>query len=189
MNSSLVAGVDEAGRGCLLGPVFAASVIWDDNIEHHLLKDSKQLTKHQREIMFDFILDNCIDYGISSSNINEIDNLNILQATQLAMHRSLNNISLQFDHILVDGNYFNKYNNIHHTCIIKGDTKYKCISAASILAKVSHDSWIVENSNKLLHYDVLNNMGYGTKTHINSINIYGLSEYHRKSFKIKHIDG
>ena len=186
----LSVGVDEAGRGCIFGPVFAACVIWNDDIEHKLLKDSKKLTKNQRNYMYDFIIGNAIDYGISYSTSAEIDKHNILQATQIAMHRALDKVTLDYDQIFVDGNYFNTYfsNSCSeyksHTCIVKGDQILKSISAASILAKVSHDNWIEKHSNMFPEYNLSQNMGYCTKQHVEAVKQYGKSLEHRHTFKL-----
>lgn len=183
-------GIDEAGRGCIFGPVFAACVIWNEEVEHHLLKDSKKLTKCQREQMYDFVIQNCIDYSSSSCSSTEIDVMNILQATQKAMHKALDKIVLDYDHIFVDGNYFNTYFSEQHnefkshTCVVKGDSFVKSISAASIIAKVEHDRWIESVSNTYLQYDLQNNMGYCTKKHVEAIKEYGRTICHRYTFKM-----
>jgi ribonuclease HII len=181
-------GVDEAGKGCIFGPVYAAAVIWDDTIEHKYLKDSKKLSKNQKSIMYDFIIDNAIDYGIGYSTNQEIDCTNIHIANMNAMHRALDNITLDFDHIWVDGNVFTHYKDVDHTTIVSGDNIYKSIMAASILAKVSHDNDvcnIVSDNTELDVYDICKNMGYGTNSHIEAVKKYGKSNYHRHSFKLK----
>lgn len=186
----LSVGIDEAGRGCIFGPVFAAAVIWNDDIDHKLLKDSKKLTKNQRNIMYDFVVDNAVDYSFSSCSSSEIDHYNILQATQKAMHKALDDIYLDFDHIFVDGNYFNYYysNNtqeyIPHSCLIKGDSIMKSISAASIVAKVEHDRWILKHSYMYPEYKLDKNMGYCTKDHMEAIQNYGRTLCHRYTFKL-----
>ena len=183
-------GVDEAGRGSMFGPVVAAAVIWDPSITHIWLKDSKKLSKIQRKLMFDFVKTNCIDYGIGFATESEIDELNILQATQLAMHRALENINLLFDKIQIDGNYFKPWNNVSFECIIKGDQLYSNISAASILAKETRDSYIdniVEKESFLNVYDLKNNKGYLTKTHMKAIKENGVSKFHRQTFSLKNI--
>tara|TARA_B100001094_G_C18083053_1_gene746279 strand:- start:564 stop:1127 length:564 start_codon:yes stop_codon:yes gene_type:complete len=183
-------GVDEAGRGSMFGPVVAAAVIWDPSITHIWLKDSKKLSKTQRKTMFHFVKENCIDYGIGFANESEIDELNILQATQLAMHRALDNINLLFDQIQVDGNYFKPWKNVCFECIIKGDQFNSNISAASILAKETRDKFIekLTNENKTLDvYDLTNNKGYLTKTHMKAIKENGVSKFHRQTFSLKNI--
>ena len=137
----IVASIDEAGRGSLFGRVYSAAVIWNPNITHKYLKDSKTLTERQRNLMRDFILENAIDYSISYATTDEINELNILQATILSMHRSLDNLNLLLDHIEVDGNYFKPWNNTPFTCKVKGDLLCPGISAASILAKTSRDEY------------------------------------------------
>ena len=184
---SLVAGVDEAGRGCIFGRVYAAAVIWNDSIHHPLLKDSKKLTKKQRSIMRDYILDNAIDYSIGYATHEEIDSLNILHATQKAMHDALNGLTLDIDHIYVDGNFFKFYKDVEHTCVIGGDNVRLDIAAASILAKTSHDLWIqdvVSQDPLLERYSLDKNMGYCTKAHETAVRTYGRSSYHRKTFKL-----
>ena len=183
-------GVDEAGRGCVFGSVYAACVIWNDNITHPLLKDSKKLSKSQRKQMYDFVINNCIDYASSYCSSAEVDNLNILQATQKAMHQALGKITLDYDHIFVDGNYFNTYYSEQHneykshTCVVKGDSFIKSISAASIIAKVEHDIWIESICDIYPEYDLKNNMGYCTKKHILAIKENGRTICHRYTFEM-----
>jgi ribonuclease HII len=181
------AGVDEAGRGCFLGRVYAAAVIWDNSNTHTWLRDSKKLSEKQRDYMYDFIKYHAIDYGVGFAEVGEVDSLNILQATQLAMHRALNGLNLGIDHIYVDGNYFKIWNEVKFTCVIKGDSLYPSISAASILAKVDHDNYIhnLVDQNEILNlYDIRKNKGYGTLSHRNAIKKYGLSQFHRHSFNL-----
>ena len=180
-------GIDEAGKGCIFGHVFASAVLWDDTISHTLLKDSKKLSKNQRLIMYDFILDNAIDYGIGFSTNTEIDTMNINNANILAMHRALNNLHLSPDFIYVDGISFSSYKNIPHKCIIGGDSLFSSISAASILAKVSHDNHIneeLEKNTSLNIFGLSTNMGYATKKHCDSVQLHGRSSLHRQSFKL-----
>ena len=190
-------GVDEAGRGSLIGPVFAAAVIWNNEIDNEKLKyikDSKILSKEKRNEMRKFIEDNALAWEVASCDHSIIDDINILNATYKAMHKALKKIydnNIKFDRILVDGNRFKPFVTrdgfIDHKCIIKGDSKYINIAAASILAKTHHDEYI-ENMCKdnphLCKYGLLTNQGYGTKEHRKKIKNNGLSEYHRKSFKI-----
>lgn len=183
----LEVGVDEAGRGCLFGRVYAGAVIWNPEISHPLLRDSKKLTEKQRNIMYDFIIDNAVDYSVGFSTSNEIDSLNILKASHLAMHRALDGLTLEFDHILVDGNMFSPYQCKTHQCVIGGDGKHESISAASIIAKVSRDRWVydtVADNPNLTKYNLISNKGYCTKSHSLAIIEYGRSEMHRFSFKI-----
>jgi ribonuclease HII len=184
-------GLDEVARGCMFGRVYTAAVIWpEDYIEDpkFVIKDSKKLSKQRREELYYYIIDNALDWSVNYIESEEIDKINILQATLKSMHRNLDNLMIDVDHILVDGTNFNKYNNVPYTCIVSGDDKYYNIAAASILAKVEHD-WYIENlckNNPELDekYDLLNNMGYGTKKHMESIKKYGTTIYHRKSFGI-----
>ena len=184
-------GLDEVARGCMFGRVYSAAVIWpEDYVEdpNYIIKDSKKLSKKKREELYHYIIDTAIDWNVNYIENDEIDKLNILQATMKSMHTNLDKLLIDVDHILVDGTNFNPYNNTSYTCVPKGDDKYYSIAAASILAKVEHD-WYIEDLCKKkpeLHekYDLLNNMGYGTKTHMDNIKKYGISEYHRKSFGI-----
>jgi len=181
-------GIDEAGRGTLFGRVYAAAVIWDG--ESELINDSKKLTKIKRNKAFNWIINSNIKYGIGWAEADEIDENNILQATKIAIIRAIENLNIELDNytLLIDGNGWEKqFNNYNVKSIIKGDMKYYSIAAASILAKEYHDNYIKEICNNELDskYDLLNNMGYGTKKHINGIKTYGFSQYHRKTFNIK----
>lgn len=181
-------GIDEAGRGCLLGPVVVSAVIWNPEIPVLNIKDSKKLSKKKRDEMRLYIENNALCYSVAFINNEIIDNINILKATMKGMHQCLDDLTNIFDinRILVDGNCFKKYNDISHHCIISGDDKYVSIAAASILAKTHHDEFIdnICNNNPILHekYNLKQNMGYGTRNHINGIKSNGLSEYHRKTF-------
>jgi len=184
-------GLDEVARGCMFGRVYTAAVIWPEDYKedpNYIIKDSKKLSKKKREELYYYIIDTALDWNINYIENDEIDKLNILQATLKSMHTNLDNLFIDVDHILVDGTNFNPYHKIPYTCIPKGDDKFYSIAAASILAKVEHD-WYIEDLCKKkpeLHekYDLLNNMGYGTKNHMDNIKKYGISEYHRKSFGI-----
>ena len=180
-------GIDEAGRGPLIGRVYAAAVIWPKDLDNPEVNDSKKISAKKRKVLKNWIEENVIDFGIGYAEPEEIDNINILEATYLAMHRALNNLKTKFDSILVDGNRFKQYQDIPYQTIIKGDATFYSISAASILAKEYHDQYIRElcNANPELDikYNLLSNMGYGTKAHINGIKEHGVSDYHRKSFK------
>jgi ribonuclease HII len=185
--NNIEVGIDEAGRGPLIGRVYAAAVIWPKDLDNPEINDSKKISAKKRKILKKWILENVIDYGIGYAEPEEIDEINILQATYLAMHRALDNLKKNFDSILVDGNRFKPYQNINYNTIIKGDATFYSISAASILAKEYHDEYIKEIcikdpelDNK---YKLLSNMGYGTKDHIKGIQEYGITQYHRKSFK------
>ena len=189
-------GIDEAGRGCLFGPVSIAGVVWineelDPSIE---IKDSKKLCLKKRLLAYDYILNNSIANTSLLIHHEEIDKDNILKSTLKGMHKCVDNITeqLNIDTILVDGNQFNFYMDkngecINHKCIIKGDDTYKSIASASILAKVNRDNYInnlCEEYPELKKYDIHNNKGYGTKKHLNAIKEYGITKWHRKTFGI-----
>ena len=195
-------GIDEAGRGSLIGNVYAGAVIWNPNLldnydndiniknKLELIKDSKKLSKIKRKELREFIEEYAIDYAVAYVDNNEIDKINILNAALLSMHKALDKLNVEPDTILVDGNYFKEYyingKKVDYECVIKGDNTYISIAAASILAKVYHDEHIEElckDNEDLMKYDLLNNMGYGTKKHLEAIKEYGITEYHRKSFK------
>ena len=185
--SELIAGVDEAGRGSFLGRVYAGCVIWDTEIDHKLLKDSKKLTTHQRFEMRDFIIENCIAWSVGYSDNEYIDTYGIVKATMNAMHKSIEGIGMEVDHLYIDGNYYKPTTKSPvFSCFVKGDSLYKCISAASILAKTFHDDHIndlcAECPELDSKYNLLSNMGYGTKKHINGLRDYGCCKYHRKTF-------
>ena len=192
-------GIDEAGRGCLFGPVCVAAVIWldEDPIQddkNYEIKDSKKVSEKKRTLLKDYIKDNCIAYNIQLIHHNDIDKYNILQATLRGMRLCLDNITdiINIDTILIDGNHFDFYsdkndNYIDHVCVINGDNIYKSIAAASILAKTYRDEWIyklVDENPELEKYDLRNNKGYGTKKHLDAIKKYGITKWHRKSFGI-----
>lgn len=180
------AGVDEAGRGTLIGPVFASAVILPPDIDF-TVKDSKKLSKRQRTILRDEIEENSIDYAISYIDNNEIDKINILNSSIKAMHQALEQLSIIPELIIVDGNRFKPFHNIPHHCIIKGDSLYNSIASASILAKVYHDEYMEKLCDKYNvldeYYDIKNNMGYGTQKHRDGIDKYGITEFHRKTYK------
>lgn len=177
-------GCDEAGRGCLAGPVVAAAVILPKTFNHPLLNDSKKLNESKRIQLREIIMNNAVAYGIGLVSHNEIDQINILNASFLAMHRALDLIDTEFESILVDGNRFNSYKNIKHHCIIKGDGKYQNIAAASILAKTERDLLMKKLHETHPEYQWNKNKGYPTKKHREAIRICGPSSYHRMSFKL-----
>ena len=191
-------GLDEAGRGCLAGPVCVASVIWPKDLNEveeglPIIKDSKKVSKKNRAILKDYIEANAIDWNVELFSNEKIDNLNILNATQKAMHRCIDNMNVLPELILVDGNKFEPYFDINDVlidsvCIIGGDNKYKSIACASILAKEYHDKFIrdlIKQEPELdSRYDWSNNVCYGTSSHLDGIKKYGISKYHRKSFGI-----
>jgi len=180
--TNIEVGIDEAGRGCLAGPVVAAAVILPTNILNYpLIRDSKKLSEKKRLEAFKLIKEVAIDYSISFVTPQEIDKYNILQATMLAMHNCLDNLK-GFNHILVDGNYFNEYKRFKHTCVIQGDNTYYSIAAASILAKVSRDEYMKNLHKEFPVYKWESNKGYGAKHHIDMIKVHGITEHHRRSF-------
>ena len=178
------AGCDEAGRGCLAGPVFAAAVILPKDIFHTDLNDSKQLTEKQRVRLRQFIESNAISYSVAESGNTEIDEINILNASYLAMHRALDKLNTKPEHILVDGNRFNPYPDIPHTTIVKGDSKYLSIAAASILAKTYRDDHMRSLHTIHPEFNWAKNKGYPTREHRKAIFESGISSFHRKSFRL-----
>jgi ribonuclease HII len=179
----LVAGTDEAGRGCLSGPVTAAAVILPKSFRHPMLNDSKKLSAKQRAILAPIIKQEAISYGISHVFPNDIDRINILQASILAMHKSIAKLKTIPEKIIVDGNKFNPYLNIPHETIVKGDGKFYAIAAASILAKTARDEYMLALHEKFPLYQWNKNMGYPTVKHRNAIATYGITPHHRKTFK------
>ena len=176
------AGCDEAGRGCLAGPVFAAAVILPPNYSHDLLNDSKQVSHKNRLILKEDIEHHALAYAVATSSHNEIDKINILNASILAMHRALEQLTIIPEHILVDGNRFKPFHNIKHSCIIKGDSIYKSIAAASILAKTYRDEYMDALDVSFPQYFWKKNKGYPTLEHRKAIQLLGLSPHHRKTF-------
>ncbi len=183
-NKFIEAGVDEAGRGCYAGPVFAAAVILPKEFYHPLLNDSKQLTKDQRDCLRPIIEKESIAYAVSSVNNDEIDCINILQASFKAMHLALNKLKSKPEILLIDGNRFKPYRKYPHQCIVKGDGMYTSIAAASVLAKTYRDAYMQNLHKKFKMYSWYSNKGYGTAEHRAAIDVYGLCRYHRKSFNI-----
>ena len=177
-------GTDEAGRGCLSGPVTAAAVILNKNFKSKLITDSKKLSINQREEAKKIILKNCIAYAIFSVSNQKIDEINILNASILAMQKSINKLNHKVDFIIVDGNKFKPINNIEFKTIIKGDQKYLNIAAASILAKTYRDNYMKKIHKEYPEYNWKKNKGYPTKEHKLAIKKYGITKYHRKSFKL-----
>ena len=177
----IIAGVDEVGRGSLIGPVYAAAVILNKSIKTELLKDSKSLTKSNREVLSKYIKENSV-WSIGKASVKEIDKINILQASLLAMKRAIKKLKKKPSLILIDGNKLPKLKNYNLKYIIKGDTKIPSISAASIIAKVSRDKFITTLSRKYKNYGWNTNSGYGTKEHLRAIKKFGVTKYHRKTF-------
>ncbi len=183
-HTGLVAGCDEAGRGCLAGPVFAASVVLSKSFYHPDLDDSKKLSAEKRQELRSYIEEHAAYWAVAKVNPKEIDKINILNASFKAMHKSLRKLPIVPDHILVDGNRFNPYKSIQHSCIIKGDGKYLSIAAASILAKEYRDDYMKKQAKKFPMYLWESNKGYPTQAHRSAIMQHGITEYHRKSFQL-----
>ena len=178
------AGCDEAGRGCLAGSVFAAAVILPPDYENELLNDSKQLSEKKRYLLRSMIEKDALAWAVGVVTAEEIDKINILNASILAMHRALDALSLRPEAIIVDGNRFKPYHDVPHTTIVKGDGKYLSIAAASILAKTYRDDYMKAIAEEFPQYDWRSNKGYPTKKHRAAIKEYGISPYHRKSFTL-----
>jgi len=177
-------GCDEAGRGCLAGPVYAAAVILDPKKRNSLLDDSKKLSKTNRDELRIWIEKNALAWAVGVVDQKEIDEINILNASFLAMHRAIDQIRLPFNSLLIDGNRFNPYPKAEHHCIIKGDGKFKAIAAASILAKTHRDEYMQKIAVEFPHYDWQNNQGYPTKKHRAAILSNGKCVHHRNSFRL-----
>ncbi|HJB72564.1 MAG TPA: ribonuclease HII [Candidatus Barnesiella merdigallinarum] len=185
MNSGVVeAGCDEAGRGCLAGAVYAAAVVLPPDFRNELLNDSKKLTEKQRYALRPLIEEAALAWAVGIVTPQEIDRINILNASFLAMHRAIEQLWVTPQHLLIDGNRFKPYPGIAHTCVVKGDGKYEAIAAASILAKTYRDDYMNELHEKYPMYDWKSNKGYPTKAHRAAIAQYGPSPYHRLSFQL-----
>jgi len=182
--SLLECGTDEAGRGCLAGPVVAAAVILPKRFKSIILNDSKIVTHKNREILKEIIENEAICFGVAHVDNYKIDEINILNASILAMHKSIDQLSPTPEHILVDGNRFKNYKEIPHLCVIKGDGKYLNIAAASILAKTYRDEYMKQIDLEFPMYNWRKNKGYPTKEHRAAIAVYGTTKYHRQSFKL-----
>ena len=185
-NRFVEAGCDEVGRGCLCGPVVAASVILDGNFNQNLVNDSKKLTFKTRMYLDSYIKDNVVDYSIAEVSPEFIDEHNILNASIHAMHLSLDQLKIRPEFILVDGNKFHPYNFIPHQCIIKGDSKVLSIACASILAKNYRDQLMMNLHEEFPEYGWNKNMGYATKVHRDALNKFGPTIHHRKSFRLNY---
>ena len=181
----LVCGIDEAGRGALSGPVTISSVILPKNYYNPEIKDSKKLSYLKRKKLFDEIKNVALDYVIVDVDNNKIDNVNILNATFFGMNKSIKKLNLSADIYLIDGNKFQTKIKLNYKCIIGGDNLYQSIAAASILSKVHRDKYMAKIGKRYPQFDWVNNKGYGTKKHIDSIKKYGYTKYHRNTFKIK----
>jgi ribonuclease HII len=181
-NVQYEAGCDEAGRGCLAGPVVAAAVILPKHVKIDELNDSKQLSHAKRLKVRDAVIKHAISYSIGIADNFEIDNINILKASILSMHRALEQLSVLPEFIIVDGNTFSKYKNVAHECVVKGDSKYMSIAAASVLAKTYRDDIMVRLHDLHPEYNWKQNKGYPTMEHKLALYKYGVSPYHRKTF-------
>src|SRR5690606_33443014 len=175
---------DEAGMGCLAGPVFAAAVVFPSDYCNTLLNDSKQLSEKKRMALRPIIEQEALDFAVASVSAEEIDEINILNASYLAMHRALDQLKTKAAFIIIDGNRFKKYQDIPHECIVKGDGKYLSIAAASILAKTYRDEYMYRLAEEYPYYDWLSNKGYPTIKHRNAILQHGICPHHRKSFRV-----
>lgn len=178
------AGCDEAGRGCLAGSVYAAAVILPENYQNDLLNDSKQLTEKRRYELRKIIERDAVAWAVGIVTPEEIDKINILNASILAMHRALDQLKVRPEAVIIDGNRFKKYRDLPHTTIVKGDGKYLSIAAASILAKTYRDDYMNVLAKEYPQYDWLSNKGYPTKKHREAIRQYGITPYHRKSYNL-----
>lgn len=178
------AGCDEAGRGCLAGSVFAAAVILPEGYQNELLNDSKQLTEKKRYQLREMIERDAVAWAVGIVTPEEIDKINILNASILAMHRALDQLKVRPEAVIVDGNRFKKYKDLPHTTIVKGDGKYLSIAAASILAKTYRDDYMNQLAEEYPQYDWKSNKGYPTKKHREAIRQFGITPYHRKTFNM-----
>lgn len=186
-NACVEAGLDEAGRGCLAGPVVASAVILPKDYENELLNDSKQLTKEERNILRKEIEQVAVAWAVASASSGEIDRINILQASFLAMHRAIDAVLpvCRPEHLLIDGNRFTPYPMIPHTCVVKGDSKFMAIAAASVLAKTHRDEIMENLALEYPHYRWEENAGYPTIFHRKAILEHGYTPYHRLTFRVR----
>ena len=180
----IIAGCDEAGRGCLAGPVVAAAVILPKSFKNKMLNDSKVLSEKKRDLLRPIIEKEAIAWAVGIVSPKEIDKINILNASFLAMHRAIDSLSTKAELLLIDGNRFNPYSEIQHECIIKGDGKYLSIAAASVLAKTYRDNLMKELDLQFPDYHWKNNKGYPTKQHRKAIAEIGANKHHRKTFQL-----
>lgn len=183
--SVIEAGCDEAGRGCLAGSVFAAAVIFPPDYKNELLNDSKKMTEKQRYQLRPIIQHDALAWSLGVATAQEIDEINILNASIWAMHRAIENLKIVPEHLIIDGNKFKSYKNIPHQTIVKGDGKFLSIAAASVLAKTFRDDYMLELHREYPQYDWATNKGYPTKKHRDVIREMGYTPYHRMSYKFK----
>lgn len=185
LNKGLIeAGCDEAGRGCLAGAVYAAAVILPPDFQCELLNDSKQLTERQRYLLRPIIEQEAVAWAVGVVTPEEIDKINILNASFLAMHRAIDGLQVRPQHLLIDGNRFRKYNDLPHTTVVKGDGKLMSIAAASVLAKTYRDDYMLQLHEQYPHYGWDRNKGYPTKEHRQAIEQHGTTPYHRLTFNL-----
>lgn len=182
------AGCDEAGRGCLAGAVFAAAVVLPPTFEHELLKDSKKMSEKNRQLLRTFIEKEAVTWAVATADAREIEVINILNASILAMHRAIKALTIVPNHLLIDGNRFHSYENIKHSCLVKGDQYYLSIAAASVLAKTHRDEYMQQLDKQHPHYGWKRNKGYPTKDHRQAVVTHGACIYHRSSFSYKTTD-
>lgn len=186
--NTIEAGCDEAGRGCLAGPVFAATVILPPDFRDPILNDSKQLTLKQRLVLREIIIANALDYSVQQVSHDEIDEINILNASILAMHRAVDSLTrIKPELLLIDGNRFKQYPGIPHQCIVKGDSLYMPIAAASVLAKTFRDDYMDNLHREFPQYGWIKNKGYPTKQHRLAIQEFGITPFHRLSYRLNSI--
>lgn len=182
--NAIEAGCDEAGRGCLAGPVFAAAVILPTNFSHPLIQDSKKLSEKQRYKARIIVETEALTWAVAQVDPAEIDEINILNASFLAMHRSIEQLKIQPTSLLIDGNRFSPFRDIPFHCVVKGDSKFASIAAASILAKTYRDDYMMQIAKDYPQYDWTNNKGYPTKAHRAAISVHGITPHHRQSFRM-----
>ena len=182
--NKIVAGCDEAGRGCLAGPVIAAAVILPNGFKNSMINDSKLLSAKKRYLLREIIENQACSWAIGSASVEEIDEINILNASFLAIHRAIKKLNIIPQFLIIDGNRFNSFEGIKHNCVVKGDAKYLSIAASSILAKTYRDDIMSKLDNESPQYKWNKNKGYPTKEHRIAIQKIGISKHHRKSFKL-----
>jgi len=183
-DSLIEAGCDEAGRGCLAGPVFAAAVILPKDFTHDTLNDSKKLSSKQRYLLRDEIREKSISWAVASCDNHEIDKINILKASVRAMHRAVEQLTVRPEYLIIDGNYFIPYPDIPHRSIVKGDALFYSIAAASVLAKTYRDDYMIKLAAEYPLYSWEKNKGYPSQEHRNAISKYGITPHHRLSFQL-----
>ena len=184
LKNKIEAGCDEAGRGCLAGPVFAAAVILPKEFKNKIITDSKQLSEKKRNELRIVIENEALAWSVAMLDNEEIDKINILNASIKAMHLAVANLKIKPEHLIIDGNRFHKYKSIPHKCIVKGDAKYLSIAAASILAKTHRDEYMLKIDNEFPEYNWKKNKAYPTKEHREAIKKHGITKYHRRSYKL-----